>query len=82
MLAGSRPDTAGDFIPPDSGKITWNDNIRIGWLSQDPQMDPDHTVLEQLFASQTETARAVRDYEAALARHDDQALPAVCVKLR
>lgn len=81
MLAGSRPDTAGDFIPPDSGKITWNDNIRIGWLSQDPQMDPDHTVLEQLFASQTETARAVRDYEAALARHDDQALPAIIERM-
>ena len=44
-------------------------------------MDPDHTVLEQLFASQTETARAVRNYEAALARHDDQALPAIIERM-
>lgn len=77
MLAGARPDCTEDFIAPDSGKITWNEHIRIGWLSQDPQMDPDHTVLEQVFAAGTEVAQTVRDYESALARHDEAAIPAL-----
>lgn len=81
MLAGARPDCTEDFLAPDSGKITWNEHIRIGWLSQDPQMDPDHTVLEQVFAAGTETAQAVRDYEAALARHDEAAIPALIERM-
>lgn len=81
MLAGARPDCTEDFLAPDSGKITWNEHIRIGWLSQDPQMDPDHSVLEQVFAAGTETAQAVRDYEAALARHDEAAIPALIERM-
>ena len=81
MLAGARPDCTEDFLAPDSGKITWNEHIRIGWLSQDPQMDPDHTVLEQVFAAGTETAQTVRDYESALARHDEAAIPALIERM-
>lgn len=81
MLAGARPDCTEDFLAPDSGKITWNEHIRIGWLSQDPQMDPDHSVLEQVFAAGTETAQAVRDYEAVLARHDEAAIPALIERM-
>lgn len=81
MLAGARPDCNIDFIAPDSGKITWNEHIRIGWLSQDPQMEGEHSVLEQVFADRTETAQVVRDYEAALSRHDDEALPALVERM-
>ncbi len=81
MLAGARPDCTEDFLAPDSGKITWNEHIRIGWLSQDPQMDPDHSVLEQVFAAGTEAAKTVRDYEVALARHDDDAIPALIERM-
>lgn len=75
MLAGALPGADDSLMKPDGGKIVWNDHIRVGWLEQDPAMDPTHTVLEQVFASGNETAQAVRDYEAALARHDDAALP-------
>lgn len=81
MLAGARPDCNIDFISPDSGKITWNEHIRIGWLSQDPQMEGERSVLEQVFADRTETAQVVRDYESALSRHDDEALPALVERM-
>ena len=75
MLAGALPGADDRLMKPDDGKIVWNDHIRVGWLEQDPVMDPTHTVLEQVFASGNETAQAVRDYEAAMASHDDAAMP-------
>ncbi len=89
MLAGSRSHSdigmvganGADVPVPDSGKITWNENIRVGWLQQEPQMNPEHTVLEEVFASDSPTATAVREYEKALAEHNDEALPALVERM-
>lgn len=89
MLAGARLNSdirmvgadGADAMVPDAGKITWNENIRVGWLQQEPVMDPDRTVIEQVFASDSPTAQAVRDYERALAEHDDDALPALVERM-
>ncbi len=67
MLAGR--------MMPDAGKIVWNDNIRVGWLQQEPEMDPELTVLQQIFASDNETAQVVSLYEKALSENDEAALP-------
>lgn len=81
MLAGARTGAQGDHEVPDSGKITWNEQIRVGWLQQDPDLDPEMTVLEQVFASDNPAARTTRDYEEAVARHDDEALPGLIEKM-
>ncbi len=81
MLSGARTGATGDHEVPDSGKITWNEQIRVGWLQQEPDMDPEHTVLEQVFASDNPQAQTVRDYEAAVARHDDDAIPALIERM-
>ena len=81
MLSGARTGASGDHEVPDSGKITWNEQIRVGWLQQEPDMDPEHTVLEQVFASDNPQAQTVRDYEAAVARHDDDAIPALIERM-
>ena len=73
MLAGA--------MAPDSGNIVWNDDIHVGWLRQEPDMDPEKSVIEQIFASDNPTACAVRDYERALALHDDDALPAIVERM-
>ena len=44
-------------------------------------MDPELTVLEQVFASDNPAAQLVRDYEAAVARHDDDSIPALIEKM-
>ncbi len=81
MLSGAQTGATGDHEVPDSGKITWNEQIRVGWLQQEPEMDPERTVLEQVFASDNPAAKTVRDYEAAVARHDDDAIPALIEKM-
>lgn len=81
MLSGARTGAQGDHEVPDSGKITWNEQIRVGWLQQDPAMDPGMTVLEQVFASDNPAAQTVRDYEAAVDRRDDGALPALIERM-
>lgn len=49
--------------PADSGQITLRQGIRIEYAPQNPHFDPDHSVLDHIFASQTAVASAVRNYE-------------------
>jgi len=35
--------------PPDSGKITFRKNIRVGYLPQIPQLDPEKTIYEEIY---------------------------------
>lgn len=54
----------------DTGKVTFKNDIRVGFLTQEPDIDPSLTLLEALFASDSPTARVVRDYESALLAND------------
>jgi ATP-binding cassette subfamily F protein uup len=56
MIAGLEPFDGGDF---------WvNAGARIVYLPQQPDVDEDHTVLEQVFADAGETMALIREYEA------------------
>ncbi len=47
----------------DSGQILLNPGVTTIYLPQQPEMDPNHTVLEQVFADSGEQMQLVRDYE-------------------
>jgi len=49
---------------PDEGTVTRDPNVQISFLSQNPVMDADNTILEQIFASFPEDFRLVNEYEA------------------
>lgn len=49
---------------PDSGKISYDPNVRLGYLPQDPPFDPENTVIEQVEAGLDPTAREIAHYEA------------------
>lgn len=49
---------------PDSGAVTRFPNVQLVYLAQNPPMDPDKTVLEQVFASQDAAYREIHTYEA------------------
>ncbi len=55
MLAG--------LEPPDSGTFQLNTSARTVYLPQQPEMDDEHTVLEQIFADAGEQMTLVREYE-------------------
>ena len=49
--------------PIDSGQILVNSGVRIVYLPQQPDLDENHTVLEQVFADSGEQMNLVREYE-------------------
>ncbi len=52
--------------PPDAGKINWASNVRVGWLPQNPDFNPESTVLEQVFSGSSPIMHLIREYEEAL----------------
>jgi ATP-binding cassette subfamily F protein uup len=58
---------------PDSGSVTFRNDIRWAYLSQNPEIKEDQSVFDILFNADNEFMRAIRDYEASLNRlkHDD-----------
>lgn len=52
--------------PYDSGSVIFRNDLKIGYLAQDPDFDPSQTVLEACFSSQDGLTALVRDYEKAM----------------
>ena len=59
---------------PDTGKSTLSNDISIGYLRQNPDLNPEDTVLEAAFNSSGELMQAVKNYEKALESHDPNLL--------
>ena len=49
---------------PDSGSVSYDPNVRLGYLPQDPAYDTENTVMEQVEAGLDPTAREIARYEA------------------
>ena len=49
---------------PDSGSVSYDPNVRLGYLPQDPAYAPENTVMEQVEAGLDPTAREIARYEA------------------
>ncbi|MDR3190706.1 MAG: ABC-F family ATP-binding cassette domain-containing protein [Lactobacillaceae bacterium] len=54
------------ITPADSGGFETPNDYRIGYLQQDPPLDPDKTVLDAIFAGAQPIFQLIRDYETAL----------------
>lgn len=48
---------------PDAGRILKGSMVNIEYLPQDPEFDPKATVLEQIFKSNTDVMKVIREYE-------------------
>ena len=51
-------------VEPDEGTVTLDPNVQVSYLSQNPDMQDDATVLEQVFLHFPEEFRALNEYEA------------------
>lgn len=63
-------------VSPESGTITCPNDYRIGYLKQHPELDPDKTIMDAVFAGDQEVFKLIRQYELALDRfsqHPDDA---------
>jgi ATP-binding cassette subfamily F protein uup len=56
--------------PIDGGTISFRKGVTIGFLSQNPDLNPEHKVLEALYAADSDTVKAISAYEHALESGD------------
>lgn len=66
---------------PDAGKITYTNDVKVGYLKQNPDYTPQFTVLEEVYHSTSEVVNAVREYEQALVGKGDIDLQAASDKM-
>jgi ATP-binding cassette subfamily F protein uup len=66
---------------PDTGLITWTNDISVGYLEQIPQLNHSHTVIEEIFSVNNERLQIIKAFELALARHDQEKIAAITHQL-
>ena len=49
---------------PDQGRVSYDPNVRLGYLPQDPPFDPEKSVIDQVESGLDPTAREIARYEA------------------
>ncbi|MBW6534237.1 MAG: ABC-F family ATP-binding cassette domain-containing protein [Mariniphaga sp.] len=66
---------------PDGGTVTVTNNIKIGYFEQIPRLNPNHTVLEEVFESDSEKLRTVKEFELAVAKNNQQKIAEISEKM-
>ncbi len=56
-------DILAGIEPPDEGSVTRTGEVHVEYLRQDPDMNPDHTILQEVFHTDTPLLNVVRSYE-------------------
>lgn len=57
---------------PDAGSVNYRKGIRVSFLEQEPDLNPDLTVEQTIFASDNEVLGIILAYEKALANPEDE----------
>ncbi len=56
---------------PDAGRVTYRKNLKVGFLSQDPNLKDGRTILESVLSVDNEVTQAITRYEKALENPDN-----------
>ncbi|BDX36697.1 ABC transporter ATP-binding protein [Tenuifilaceae bacterium CYCD] len=59
---------------PDTGKVTLRNDVKVGYLAQNPDLNEKATILENVFGADDEISTTIRNYEKALAKNDKDLL--------
>ncbi len=57
---------------PDTGQVNYRKGIRVSYLEQEPELDPNLTIEETIFASDNEILQVIGRYERALENSEDE----------
>ena len=58
----------------ESGTVIFRNDITVGILDQDPALDPENSVFEEVFHSDSPVLKLIKDYEEAVAHNHTEAL--------
>ena len=56
---------------PDDGQVIYRNDIRVAFLSQEPDLDPELTIEQSIFTSENPTLKVVAQYEKAMLNPED-----------
>ena len=62
---------AGLEVSEGTGNVVYRNDITVGYLKQEPELNSEHTVMDAVFDPTNELMQAVRRYEEAVAHHAD-----------
>lgn len=57
---------------PDTGQVVIRKEIKMGFLSQEPNLDPELTIEESIFASDNDVLKVIEQYEKALENPEEE----------
>lgn len=57
--------------PIDDGRVVFRNELRISYLQQADELNPEHTIQEEVFAHDLPELKAIADYNKALLRNDE-----------
>ncbi|KAF0238058.1 MAG: ATP-binding cassette subfamily F [Prolixibacteraceae bacterium] len=66
---------------PDSGKITVTNDMKIGYFEQIPKLNPEHTVLEEIFVSENEKLKTIKEFELAVTKNNQAKIAEISAKM-
>jgi ATP-binding cassette subfamily F protein uup len=66
---------------PDSGKITVTNDIKIGYFEQIPKLNLDHSVLEEIFVTDNEKLKTVKEFELAVSENNQSLIAEISSKM-
>jgi len=61
----------GGVDTPDTGKLIFRNDITVGYLPQEPELNPELSVMDEVFSSSSEIMSIIKEYEKAC--NDDNA---------
>ncbi len=65
----------------DSGLVTVSNDIVIGYFEQIPKLNPEHTVIEEVFETNSEKLKTVKEFELAVAHNDQKKVTEISAKM-
>lgn len=66
---------------PESGLITLTNDVKLGYFEQIPNLNPDHSVIEEIFTSDNEKVKTVKAFELAVAQNKQDEIAAISAKM-
>jgi len=65
---------AGKDFSDGEGTVKLKTGVKVAWLEQEPELNPENTVFEEVFGASDILSSAIMEYEAALLSHDQARL--------
>ncbi len=57
---------------PDTGRVNYRKDIRVSYLEQEPELNPEHTIEETILASDSDVLSIINNYEKALVNPENE----------